>query len=448
MVLTKTKKVWKMKKYAALLIGIFAFAYYTVLSAKEWSWLFVSSDSGDWLICANQWFTPQAYGSPLYILLARLIGFFTDGNVTVIAMTILLSCLPSAITVMLVYLIVHKLTSKVIPAIISSLVLLGAGVFLSQSTILEEYALVIMFLTLAYLFYIDDKRELTALCLGLGIAVHMFVLPIASFWFILEYKHWKLWLKPTTIFVLIGVVFYSLIPVLMWVQNTLSIVGLWTYWTGESGAVVGTLSIFDTPTRLLSLASMLLMSLGLALIPLWFGIKRPYDTKKLVLAMMVLVSLWYHLTSLDPASWTFLNFGIPATIILIGIGLSKLSLKHAYVVATGALLLICVNGVFLNANTLTRENPIATTYYQELMSLSDDSVIVATGAYGFGVLYVMSEVDKNFILLAIEEQAWHALSEGKKVYYAGPPNKVPMFKMLDIPGYIMIHRIERLTLND
>jgi len=433
----------RMKKYIPLALGIAAFAYYAILSAKQWSWLFVSSDSGDWLICANQWFVPQAYGSPLYILLARLIGLFTDGNGTVVMMTILLSCLPSAITVMLIYLIVKKLTNKEIPAIASSAVLLGCGVFLSQSTILEEYAITICFATLAYWFYINERRKLTALALGLGLAVHIFVLPIAIFWLILEYKRWRLWPKPAGIFILAGVLPYLLIPTLMHVQGTLSLAHLWSYWTGETGAVVGTLSIFDTPVRLLSLASILLMSLGLALVPLWYGLKQ----KKLVLITIVVVSLWYHLTSLDPASWTFLNFGMPAVVILVGIGLSKLTIKHVYVVAACALALIIVNGFFLNANTLTNENPIATTYYNELMTLPSESIVAATGAYAFGVLYVMSGEDKSFVLLATEEQVRNF--PNRDVYYAGPPNKVPAYELLDIPEYTMIHKINRKsTLND
>jgi len=431
------------RKYTALLIGIVAFGYYALLSAKQWSWIFVSSDSGDWLICANQWFLPQAYGSPLYILLMRLIGLVTDGNATVITATILLSCLPSAITVMLVYLIVHKLTNKLWCALTSALVLLGCGVFLSQSTVLEEYALAIMFPTFAYFFYIQDKRKLTALCLGLGVAVHIFILPITVFWLVLEYKRWRLWLVPVTIFVAIGAISYSLVPILMHLDSNLTLANLWMYWTGETGAVVGTLSIFDTPVRILSLASILLMSFGLALIPLWFGLRKPYDIKKLVLMMTMMVSLWYHLTSLDPASWTFLNFGVPSMVVLIGAGLSRLTLKHAYAVVASALALMCINGVFLNADVLTREHPTAVTYYNELASLPNEAVIACTGAYAFGVLYVMSEEDKNFTILPAEEYVQRALDEGRDVYFAGPPNKMPTFELSNVLGYTMIRKVER-----
>ena len=420
------------KKYAALIISLCTFADYVALSAKQYTWMFVSGDSGDWLASANAWIVPQPYGSPLYISLCRLLGLMPNQPTT---LTIVLSCLPSAITVGLVYLIVRKLTSRVWCALTASLVLLGMGVFLTQSTILEEYVLTIMFLTLAYFFYIGDRRKLTALCLGLGTAVHIFILPITVFWFVLEYK--QLRLKFLAVYFLSGALTYLLIPLLMYFGDGLTFSGLWQYWAGTSGAIVGTLSIFDAPQRLLSIAQILLMSLGLAVIPLWYGLKKPYDTKKVVLVMIVLVSLWYHLTCLDPISWTFLCFGIPAITVLCGLGLSKLSLKHTCAVAACALVLIIVNGVFLNANILTNEEPLAVTYYQELYSLPNGSAIVAApGSYSFGLLYVISE-GKKLCPIEVEDAVVGD-------YFAGPRNRCPATLSLDTgcpPRDRMVYRI-------
>lgn len=413
------------KKYAAPIISLCAFAYYVALSAKQYTWMFVSGDSGDWLACANTWMLPQPYGSPLYILLCRLLGLMPNQPTT---LTVLLSCLPSAITVGLVYMVVRKLTGKVWCALTASLVLLGAGVFLTQATILEEYALAIMFLTLAYFFYTSDRRKLIALCLGLGTVVHIFVLPIAFFWFALEYK--QLRLKPVAVYLVSGALPYVLIPVLMYFGSGLTFEGLLEYWTGTSGAIVGTLSIFDAPQRLLSIAQILLMSLGLAIMPLWYGLKKPYDTKKVVLLITVVVALWYHLTSLDPMSWTFMCFGLPAVVILVGTGLSKLSLKHTYIVVAGALILIAINSVFLNASTLTREESLATTYYNELRSLPNGSAVAATsGRYSFGLLYVISE-GKELRLIEIDDA-------GVGDYFAGPLDKYPaILELGDSEGMI------------
>lgn len=390
-----------MRKFTPLFVGAVAFVYYAVLSAKQWTWVFVSGDSGDWLATSNWWMVPQPVGSPLYITLARLIGFFADGDVTVIAMTILLSCLPSAITVMLAFLIVHKLTQRYLPSVASSIVLLGAGVFLSQSTVVEEYALAVMFLTLAFYFYILGKKGLYALSLGLGTAVHALLIPIVLVWFVIALREdkWQLgtMTRPLATFLVFGILPYTMILVLMWLDTPRLLAGglntqsLNEYFLG-SGSIIGNLSVFEVPVRTLTVSSVLLMSLGFAFIPLWYGLKRPYDTKKIMLVCTLVFALWIYFTNIDPSTWTFLCFGMPSTAILCGIGLSKLELRHTYVVVVCALALIVTNGLFLNANMLTREDPRATTYYDELMSLEDGSVVVtAAGEYSLGLFYVMSE---------------------------------------------------------
>lgn len=436
-------------KYIPLVVGLCSFVYYVALSAKSWTWMFMSSDSGDWLMTSNWWVVPQPYGSPLYISLMHLLGTFPGD--TVVWATILLSCLPAAITVTLVYLIVHKLTQKLWPALTSSVVLLGAGVFLTQSTVLEEYALAIMFLTLAYFFYLNGRRMLTAVALGLGVAVHIFILPIAFFWFVLQYKQWRLWLKPIAIFIVCGILPYSLILVLMASDTPRVLAGglnwlaLDEYIFGIGKVIVGSLSLFEAPFRILAMTKILLMSIGLAFVPLYIGLKKPYDTKKLILLVIVCVSMWYHLTSLDPVSWTFMDFAFPAIAILVGIGLSKLTFAHMRIVLAGALVLIGLNVAFLNANVLTNQKPLAATYHYELCSLPDGSAVVTTaGAYSLGLFYVMSE-GKELIPIIYpygdaqdfpDHEAWmidnygvegsntlertqYALDNGYDVYFAG-----------------------------
>jgi hypothetical protein len=379
-----------MKKYAPLIAGVIAFAYYTLLCSKQWTWVFMSGDSGDWLTASSQWLVPQPYGSPLYLLLLRLF----DSSPAVL--TILLSCLPSAVTVGLVYATVRKLTGRELPAIVSSAVLLGCSVFLTQSTVLEEYALAVMLLTLSYWLYINDRKKLCALCLGLATAVHMFVLPIAIFWLILNYKEWKL--KPVLIYTATVAAFYSAILVLMYlptphlITGPLTLTNAWSYFTTDAGAVVGTLALTDAPVRLLTLIGILAMSFGLALAPVWYGLKRPYDKSKLILLAVIVFSFWYYATSLDPSTWTFLCFAAPPLAILCGTSLGKLALKHSYCVLACACVLVLINGVFLNAGTLTKAQPLAQTYYNELMSLPDGTAVVCdAGGYGFGLFYVISE---------------------------------------------------------
>ena len=87
-------------KIIPFIVFAISFIYYSILSSKVYTWLFASGDSGDWLAASNWWIVPQPYGSPLYISLGHFLDLF--GGDLVVKMTILLSCLPAAITVMLV----------------------------------------------------------------------------------------------------------------------------------------------------------------------------------------------------------------------------------------------------------------------------------------------------------------------------------------------------------
>jgi len=197
-------------------------------------------------------------------------------------MTILLSCLPAAVTVALVYLIVKHLTSKTTIALIGSAIVLGAGIFLTQATILEEYSIAVMFTVLAYLFYLKDKKKLTALSMGLGSAIHILVIPIALLWLVLEKKNWRAWAKTLPIYIVTGILPYALIIYLMTTDaprllaGGLSLEAINSYLGSTS--VFGSLSIFGLPERLLGLTSLIIMSFGLAVIPLWVALKRPWAT--------------------------------------------------------------------------------------------------------------------------------------------------------------------------
>jgi len=391
------------KKYVPLLIGLFAFAYYTILSAKTFTWVFLSGDSGDWLACANWWMTPQPYGSPLYIILCRLIGLLPGSQP--LNITILLSCLPSAITVALVYLIVKHLTNKSSIALVSALVLLGSAVFLSQSTVLEEYAIATMFLTGTLYAYVKGNKWQTVILLGLGTAVHVFVGTLAIAWMIVEWREWRQWLKPAALFITIVGVSYSFILLLMFMDTPRLLAGglnlhsIQFYWTVTTGAILGQLSLSEAPTRLLILSSLMIASFGLALIPVVSSWRKPITKITVLLSGIVLLTLWYYGTNLDPAAWTFITLASPALCILCGLGLYKISSHYKYVIALGAVALILVNGVFLNANILTTADPQAATYKQELMSLPEGSLVLTTpGTYSLGLFYAMS-TDKPLVPL-------------------------------------------------
>ncbi len=376
-----------------------SFIYYSILSSKVYTWLFASGDSGDWLAASNWWIVPQPYGSPLYISLGHFLDLF--GGDLVVKMTILLSCLPAAITIMLVYLIVKHLTQKTNLAIISSIILLGASIFLTQATVLEQYSLAVMFVTLAYYFYLKDRKKLVALSLGLGSANHILVIPIALLWLALERKQWKVWRKTLPVYIISGLLPYCLIIWLMvsdaprLLAGGLSLQAINSYLGSTS--VMGTLSILALPERALDFAALIIMSFGLAVIPVWLAFRKPWAAHTKLLIITIAFPIWYYFTCIDPTTWTFMAYACPFIAIATGIGLNKLSKlgnKRVIVaVASCAVMLVAYNSTFLNANILAAREPKAMNYYNEIQSMPDGSaVIIWRGGFEFmSLCYAMSE---------------------------------------------------------
>jgi len=367
------------------------------LSSKVYTWLFVSGDSGDWLTASSMWIVPQPYGSPLYILSGHFLNLF-PGDL-VIKMTIILSCLPAAVTVTLVYLITKHLTNNKNIAVISSAILLGAGVFLTQATVLEQYSLAAMFVALAYYFYLKDKKWLTALSLGLGSANHILVIPIALLWFFLERKNWRSWAKTIPLYLAVGMLPYILILWLMTLDtppflagNGLSLQAINSYLGSTS--VFGSLSIYDFPRRALDFVMLILMSFGLGIVPLWLAFKKPWAMHTKLLIIAIAFPIWYYLTCLDPTTWTFMTYSCPFIAVAIGIGLTKVKVRYVVKgVVVSALVLIIVNSAALNADMLAKAEPQATECYNELMSLPDGSAVVTHrgGFESMAMMYVISK---------------------------------------------------------
>jgi hypothetical protein len=385
-----------LKKTLPFAIFLISLAYYVGLCAKSWTWIFVSGDSGDWLASSIWWFVPQPLGSPLFLFLGHLLNLF-PGDL-VLKETILLSCLPAALTVTLIYLITTHLASWKY-GIIAALMTLGTGIFLTQSTVIEEYALATMFLVLAYWLYLRNAQKLILVALGCATAIHVVVLPITLFWFYIERKEWKSWLKLSWIYILFGISPYLLVPVLMWLESPPLITGYWSfanlkeYVFNTAGIIVGQISIFDFPLRFLRYCTYLLSGLGLGLIGLLWATHKPIPRHITVLIMIIAFTSWYYLTNLDPSTWTYLVYTVPFIAVLACLGLAstpKPILIRLAVVSS--IVLIGLNSFWLNADLLTRQEPLATEYKQSLEAMPANSVVlIRPGVYSLGLFYVMAE---------------------------------------------------------
>jgi len=389
---------------------VISFAYYYLLCAKSYTWMFASFDSGDWLASSQIWMTPQPYGSPLYVLLGHLINILPVDLIK--GMTIGLSVLPASITVGVVYLIITKLGYEKKYALLGSFVLLACGIFLSQATVLEEYAIATMFVTLAFYCYISEKKILTAICLGLGTAVHIIVAPIAFVWLIANLKQWRNWVTPIAVYSVVTIGFYLFVVWTMYadtpkiIAGDFSLQGINAY-LGSTGTI-GKISLHETPQRLLEAESVLLLGFGVCLIPLVWGLRKPWDNKLKMIFLSILFCIWLYITDTDFTTWTFTIFAIPLACIAIAIGLSKMPRWSNAVVILWIGTMLILNGLFLNANTLTAENNEPELFYEATLEIPDNSAIVCSkgGAYGMGIMYAMASGKEFTPLFLQHEEGW------------------------------------------
>ncbi len=382
----------RVKKYAFLLLGLVSAAYYSVLSAKQFTWVFGSGDSGDFLAAAKSWLPPQPFGNPFYVLLGHLLDAL-PGDL-VVKMTVVGSCLASAVTVAVTFAIVERMTKSTKIGLLAGVTLMASPVFLSQSTVLSQYSLAVLAVVLAFWFRLNEKHKLTALCLGAGTAMHAVVAVIALLWFVIEWRQGRLkeWVRLIPMFIAIGGLPYCLTLWELWrLHGTLSLGILLDYTSNTSGAGMLAASVFYR--RFFWFAGLMLTGLGVAIIPAYYGFKdKSIPHYGLLLTPVVFVS-WYYLTAADPTTWHYLPWVMPFLVIFAGVGMQKLvavwrPIIPAVAVSVAALLI--VNTIFLNANVEAERNPVAMDTYRQFAGLPQGATVDVPdmGWIGFAFRYV------------------------------------------------------------
>jgi len=397
--------------------------YYYALSSKIFTWIYTSGDAGDWLVQTNWWMVPQCFGKPLYITLIHLTNYIPIAN-DAFRITFLLSVIPGAIMVSLTYLIAKHMTQSTKLGITAALVVLGANIVLSQATVLEQYTIVGALFLAAYYFYITGHKKLTMAFLGLTTATHIVGAIFAVLFGLIEWKNRREWLKAIPMFIVWGVLPYTLILWLMADPETPKLLagglswGTINSWGGNSTSTAA-LALIEAPNRFREGFLVAITSLGLAWIPVWKGFAKPWDNKMKFLIAVFGFTAWFYVTNLFPSVWKFLTPVIPLVACVAMLGLRKLPNWHHKAITIGAVVLIIVNGFMFNTNKMAHADPQATTYLQALEELPEGSALITPrgGAYGFSIFYEMSE-GKELIPLALSSPiAWHEKQDSSYIDY-------------------------------
>jgi 4-amino-4-deoxy-L-arabinose transferase-like glycosyltransferase len=164
-----------------LFVGLFGLVIYTIALAPD----MLYSDSGEFQTLAYTWGTTHTTGYPLYLILARLVGFLPiDSPAWRINFV---SALSGAVALGGVYLLTRYFARRG-AAVLSSALLLVSYTLWSQSIIAEVYSMAAAFIVVALLAVLRWREKPVehrawlfgaGFLIGVGLGVHLFLALIA-----------------------------------------------------------------------------------------------------------------------------------------------------------------------------------------------------------------------------------------------------------------------------
>jgi hypothetical protein len=298
------------------------------------TWMNTDSDGAHYTMAAKYLTTAHHMSAPLYLLLGRLFLFLPlNSEAWRMGLMSVMGTLGSCI---FIYLILRHLLrdnpKARLYAIISVLVFGGSALVISQSTIIETYALATMCGVGAYYFALKQKWLLASMMLGAGLAIHPFLAFIV--WAVLfvafkELRNWRRYAVTIAFFA-----FYLYIPIVKMAGNDIGMWGNTTpsgFFEGTAGMVLmltGGLSVWDFPKRAIDTILILVASFGFGIVPLvWHFIKT--KTWRYSLLWLVLIPIIYFATDLANETYVYLLPTIAFGAIAIGLGLSRMRIQWA-----------------------------------------------------------------------------------------------------------------------
>lgn len=389
------------RHWAEILVIGAVFAVLLMDVAPDYTWANTDSD-GIHYVYSAQFFVPSHKTSaPLFLLLSHLFLYIPFG--TEAWRVSLLSAVASTVAAVFVCLSVRQLTSKKTLALLSVILYGGSALVISQSTIVETYALVTMFSVSAYYFSLKKRWGLCAVMLGLGLAVHTLTLVVAGM-IALFNKDFRCWEYAGIIVAFL--LFYLYIPITTALNHPPDMWGNTTVksfvWDNISTTMMllGGLSIWDFPKRVLDTLGLLGVSLGLALLPIAIMARQ----WKSLLFWLFLLPILFFATNLAFQTYVYLMPSIAFGSILACVGLNKLNRKWLYATGFVAIVLFAFNANYFDlGRTLDKNLSAAKFYREELPKVPDGAILMPQYGWEWAAIYPFNKREnRNITAVAID----------------------------------------------
>lgn len=392
------RKYWiELIAFVSILSGLL------ICNLPDLTWINTDSDGAHYLLSAKYMYPAHNTSAPLFLLLGRLFLYLPFG--TEAWRLGLISVLATTACSVVIYLIVCRLIPENnktrLYALTASLIYGGSALVISQSTIIETYALSTLLMVSAYYFSLNKKWLHVAIIIGLLWAVHTLFAWII--WAVLLIRHRQLRDITLVGVTLVGLLFYLYIPIVTAVNNPPNMWGNTTF-TGFIGSNLGTmfmltggLSIWDIPKRLLDTFGIVVVSLGMGTI---ICILHFIKMKKwrYALLWLVLIPIIYFATNLSPETYVYMLPSVAFGAIVTGIGLARLHITWSYVTVFVAVGLLIFNVNYFDIGRTLDSNLSAHKYYTEELPKLKDGDILLTGGWTWTIAYLYNEEENAEIV--------------------------------------------------
>jgi len=378
--------------WSELLVFGVIFTILMIDLAPDYTFMNKAADSIGYIYSAKYLYPSYHSSPPLYLLVSHLFLMISFG--TEAWRMGLVSVLSTMGACVFIYLTIRKLIPNRFYPILGVLFYGTSALVLSQSIVVNTYATTCMLASGAYYFAISKKWKLVGLMIGIGLAVHLlmgFVFLIT----LIAFKEYRTNWKSLLITLSFGV-FYLYVPLAnrppyMWFPDTTqtnTLLFLIKDVFNVINELIGKLSIYAFPKRVIETAGFLLVSVGvIGVIPIIYYFKK-VGIKKNPLFYYILVPIVLFITELDPNTFDYTMLAMPFLSIVVCLGLDGLKSKQL-VVSLTIILVACgiFNTYYFDIGNTLDPNLSAAKLYKDFDKIPDDAIFMPNANWEWEAIY-------------------------------------------------------------
>ncbi len=379
-------------KYRLLTALVFTLSlgYFLLLTAPDNTWVNAEVDGSDYLMGAKYLTLTHPTGAPLYNMVNWVLLRLPLGGTEFWRLAVW-SAVASAGTATLLFTMTRN------P--IAPLVFLASGLVVSQSTIVETYAVITLIMVLSFHLHTKERHALKYLVLALGLAIHHLPLLVLVPLAVSDLTNGRN--VRNIALVLLALPFYLYIPLFnsepyIWTRGE-GFKDYLSYFSGQGG-LIGGLAVFpiDDLSERLRCIGILLVGGFAAGLPLvlragWAEVHR----HQYLLAVLVAVPTLYYLTTLGAAAYVFMmpTFAFGAILLCKSLGRT---LTHIVTICT--IVLIFLNVSLYDIGVSLDPDLSATGFRQQLEQIPNDSLIFTSNrGWERGVIWLFNRDNSTSI---------------------------------------------------